>query len=97
MRPTLGPLHLLLLAEALADHLVARRLDKAGADALARAIALAIVGDEGAIPLNLGVELLHSLEEFACGSSAGGRHRHVEVHRQGGNFMERFVDVAGPQ
>jgi hypothetical protein len=34
MRPALGPLHLLLLAEALADHLIDRRFDKADADAL---------------------------------------------------------------
>ncbi len=58
MRPALGPLPLLLLAEAPADHLVDRRLDKARADALARAIVLAVVGDEGAIPLDIGMELL---------------------------------------
>ena len=34
-----------------------RRLDKPGADALAIAVALAIVGDEGAIALDRGVEL----------------------------------------
>jgi hypothetical protein len=44
MRPTFGPLHLLLFAAALADHLMDGRLDKARADALPTAIALAIVG-----------------------------------------------------
>jgi hypothetical protein len=34
MRPAFGPLHLLLLAEALANDLVDGRLDKTGADAL---------------------------------------------------------------
>jgi hypothetical protein len=52
MRAALGPLHLLLLAEAVADHLIDRRFDKAGADPFAIPIALAIVGDERAIPLN---------------------------------------------
>jgi hypothetical protein len=41
MCTALGPLHLLLFAEALADHLVDRRLDKVGADALAVAVPLA--------------------------------------------------------
>jgi hypothetical protein len=44
MGPPLGPLHLLALAEALADDLVDGRLDKTGADALPRAVALAVVG-----------------------------------------------------
>src|SRR5207249_4859898 len=42
--PPLAPSHLLLLHHTLAHHVVHRRLDKAGADALAGAIALAIVG-----------------------------------------------------
>jgi hypothetical protein len=42
----LRPLHLLFLTEALADHLIHRRFDKAGADAFALTIALAIIGNE---------------------------------------------------
>ena len=45
MRPTLGPLHLLLLAEALADHLMHSRLHTLDTNALAAAVALAIIGD----------------------------------------------------
>ena len=40
MGPTLGPSHLLLLAEALADHLVHGGFDKARADPFAGAVAL---------------------------------------------------------
>jgi hypothetical protein len=65
MRLALDPLHLLLLAEAPADDLVDGGFDKAGADAFATSIALAIVGDEGTIPLNIGVELLASIEGSA--------------------------------
>jgi hypothetical protein len=54
MRPPFGPLHLLLLTEALADDLVDGRLDKTGADALPIPVALAVVGDEGAIALDIG-------------------------------------------
>src|SRR5215831_3842880 len=97
MRPALGPLHLLLLTEAPADDLVARERHKAGADALALAIALAIVGDAEAIPLNRGVERLPGFEAFACGRIARGGHRHVQVHREGSELLERCVAVAMPQ
>src|SRR6266566_9229137 len=97
MRPALGPLHLLLLAEAPADHLIDRGFDKAGADAFAIPIALAIVGDERAISLDIGVELLNGLQQFPRRAIARDGPRHVEVHREGGNLVERFVDVAMPQ
>ena len=55
VRAALGPLHLLFFAEALADHLVNGRLDKTGADVLPIPVALAVVGDEGAIALDISV------------------------------------------
>jgi hypothetical protein len=58
MRPPFGPLRLLLLTEALADNLVDGRLDKTGADALPIPVALAVVGDEGAIAVNGVVKLI---------------------------------------
>ena len=45
MGAPLAPLHLLLLDHALADHLVDSRFLKAGADAFALAVPLAIVRD----------------------------------------------------
>src|SRR4030095_7825339 len=55
MRSPFGPLHLLLLQEALADALVDGRLDKTGADTLPIPVALAVVGDESAIAVNIRV------------------------------------------
>ena len=55
MRAPFGPLHLLRFTEALADDLVDGRLDKPGADALPIPVALAVVGDESAIALEIGV------------------------------------------
>jgi hypothetical protein len=49
MGTALGPGHLLLLTEALADHLIDRRFDKPGADPLPVAIALAVIGVTGVI------------------------------------------------
>jgi hypothetical protein len=65
MGTMLTPLHLLLLAEALADHLVNHRLDKTRTDPLPSAVALAIIGDAGTIPVNIRVELLYRFQEFA--------------------------------
>src|SRR5262245_22424846 len=97
MRAALGPLHLLLLTEALTDHLVDRRFEKAGADALTTAIALAIGGDEGAIALNIRVELFYGFEELAGRGIACDGHCPVHVHGEDSNLMERFIDVAMPQ
>jgi hypothetical protein len=49
-RAALGPLHLLLAAEAFARHLIHSQFHKAGADLLAVTIPLPIIGNEGAIP-----------------------------------------------
>src|SRR5882724_9644910 len=66
MRTPLGPLQLLLRTEALADDLVDGRLDKTGADVLPIPVALAVVGDEGAIALDVSVELLYGPQELSC-------------------------------
>jgi hypothetical protein len=49
-RTVLGPLHLLLAAEAFAHHLIHSQFHKAGDDPLAVTIPLYIIGNEGAIP-----------------------------------------------
>ena len=59
------PLHRLPLAEALADHLIDGRFHKAGADALALPVALAIIGNESLVVLDVGVEFLNGFQELA--------------------------------
>jgi hypothetical protein len=49
-RAALGPLPLLLVAEAFVYQLIRSRFHKAGDDSLTVAIPLSIVGNEGAIP-----------------------------------------------
>src|SRR5262245_32366810 len=80
-----------------AADLIDGRLDKARADAFPTAITLAIVGDEGAIPLDRGVELLDGFEELVCRGIARDGHRPVHVHREDSDLVERFIDVAMPQ
>jgi hypothetical protein len=77
-----GPLHLLLLAEALADHLVHRRLHKARADRFALALALTIIGNETLFVLNGRVELPDSLEELPGRVMATVGHRGSEGERE---------------
>jgi hypothetical protein len=96
MRPTFAPLHLLAFAEAPADDLVDRGFDKAGADALPVPISLGIIGDEGAIAVNIRVKLLHGFEEFPCGAIAS-RGRRVEVHLDRLHHLERPIHVPIPQ
>jgi hypothetical protein len=55
----LTPGHLLLLHHLLAHHLVHCRLDKAGADPFALAVALTLMGDNTPVVLDVGAELLH--------------------------------------
>jgi len=73
------PLHLLLLAEALADHLVHGGFDKAGADPLSGAVALTIVGNEALIVCDVRMELLHRFVELP-GRPIAGMRRGVESH-----------------
>src|SRR5689334_13257728 len=49
-----GPLHLLLLGEALADHKVDRGLHERGRDRLAAAVTRAVVRDRGGVVLDVG-------------------------------------------
>ena len=53
VRAALGLLHLLLLAEAFADHLIHGRLHKTGADPFPRTVALTVVGNEAFVVLNI--------------------------------------------
>src|SRR5262245_66461588 len=97
MRAPFGPLHLLLFTEALADDLVDGRLDKTGADALPIPVALAVVGDEGAIAVYVCVEVFHGLQQFPGRAIACGGHSHIQVHYEVSDLLEGFIDIAVPQ
>jgi len=60
------PLHLLPLGKALGDDVVHRRFDKARADSVSLAIALAVVGDECLIIGNVRVEFFNRSQQLAC-------------------------------
>ena len=60
MRPTFRPLHLLLLADPSAHHLVHSALHEPCGNRLAVALSLAINRDQVAIILDIGAKLLHS-------------------------------------
>src|SRR5215475_2193158 len=96
MGTTLGPLPLLAFAEAFTDHLVARGFDNAGADALPIPVALAIIGDEGAIALDIGVELLDGPQALTCRAIIRGGHRHIQVHGEVSDVLEGVIDMAMP-
>jgi len=73
------------------DDLVDRRLLKVGADALARAVALTL--DEGAMPLDIGVELLYGLQQFPCRAIARVGHHHVQVLLGVGELIDKQARV----
>ena len=54
-------------------------------------VALAVVGEKGAIALDIGVKLLHSLQQFPGCGIACGSHGHVEIHHEVGELLERFI------
>ena len=62
MGPAWRPGHLLLFAEAFTDHLIDRRFHKAGANSLSSPGALALVGNEGTVVLNVRVKLFHGFQ-----------------------------------
>jgi hypothetical protein len=64
MRPAFRPLHLLLLTEPFAHHLIHRRLYEPCGNRLAMAIALAIIWNEVAVVGDVGAEFLHGFEEL---------------------------------
>src|SRR5262245_1564807 len=97
MRLTLGPLHLLPFTKALANDLIDGRFDKARADPLASPVALAIVGNEVLVVLDVRVELLHVFEDVPGGVIATERHSSVEVHREGLHDLQGFIHIAMPQ
>ena len=57
VRAFLGPLHLLPLHHSLGQDLVDRRLNKAGGDAFAVAMALGVIDNKAAVLLHLGVKI----------------------------------------
>src|SRR5712692_3368839 len=64
MGTALAPLHLLFFHHPLADHLVHGRFNKARADTLPLAIALAVVRNQIGIIFDVRVELLHRFEQL---------------------------------
>src|ERR1035437_4424135 len=64
MRSTEGPLHLLLLNEPSADHLVNRRLNECRADPFALSPSLAEVRNEVAVVLDVDLEFGHPVGNF---------------------------------
>src|SRR6266478_3792026 len=79
-------------AEALADHLIARRFHKAGAHPLSSPIAPPIVRNEPLVVLNIRVELLHGFQALSGRAMATGGHRGIEVHRDGLPHLQGLVD-----
>lgn len=59
MGAELAPPHLLAFYHPLAYNLIDRRLDKVGSDPFPVSVALPIGGNEGLIPLHIGLQLLY--------------------------------------
>jgi hypothetical protein len=97
MGAALAPPHLLLFHHPLAHHLVHSRCDKAGADALAVAIPLAIVGNKARIVPDVRVELLHGFQELPCGAIAARRHGDLQIHDRRLDHLQGLIDLAMPQ
>jgi hypothetical protein len=76
--------------------LVNRGLHKVDADTLARAVALAL--DEGAMPLEIGAELLYGLQRFPCRAITRVGH-HVQVLLEVGELIDKQVHSksSGPE
>jgi hypothetical protein len=83
MYAAVSRLHVLLFAEALADHLIRRGFHKARADSFALPVALAKVRNEALIVLDIRVEFLDGFRELSCGVMAIAGHCSVEVHLDG--------------
>ena len=81
----LGPLHLLLLGEALADHEIDGGFDEGGRDRFRAAPALAIVGDRGGVVVDIGDQACRCFgEPLQAGVAAG----------QDGDFSGEFLGTA---
>ena len=64
MRTAFRPLHLLLLTEPFAHHLVDRRLHEPRGNGLAMTIPLAIIRDQVTVVGDVGAELFHSFDQL---------------------------------
>jgi hypothetical protein len=71
MGTALGPLHLLALDHALADHLIDRRFREGCRDRLAVAVALSVVRNEAAVVVDVAVEFLDNASNSKCVQKSG--------------------------
>ena len=97
MGTALGPLHLLALDHALADHLVDGRLRSGCRDRLAVAVALAVVRDEVAIVVDVGMELLDSGEHLGRPPIIEDVHGDGQILLQNVEVLRRLEDVPVPE
>src|SRR5262245_11649281 len=97
MHTPLTPPHLLLLDHPLTDHLVHCGFDKACADALTVAIALAIVRNEVGVILNVRVELLHGFQQLSGCGILTDSDRDFEIALDGLHDLEGLVHIPMPQ
>ena len=90
----LGPLHGLLFDKPFAEDVVNRGFYKRRRNRLPTPIALAIVGNEGTIVHDIGVELLHGFFELGEARVAVGKvvNAPVEIPKS----VQGFVDFAMP-
>ena len=82
------PGHLLLLAEALADHLIDRRFHKARAHPLSSPVALAIVRDETLVVLDA------VLGMGAAGTSVAFEAAHIALMRDDWTLVPEVIPIA---
>jgi hypothetical protein len=97
MRPTLAPLHLLFFDHPFANHLVHGRFHKPSADALAVAIALAIVLNKIRIVVGVRVKLRDGFQEFPCRAVVTGRDGYFKVALHRLDDLEGLGDIAVPE
>src|SRR5215470_7945426 len=95
MRPAFRPLHVLLLPEPFAPHLMHRRLYEPGGNRLALAIALAIIWHEVAVVGDGGAEFLHGFEELLA--LRIGLLKVVDERLEVLDFVEGLVKIPVPQ
>ena len=85
---------MLPLCKALGDDVIHRRFDKARADSVSLAIALAVVGDECLIVGNVRVKLFNCSQQLACRRVfilfiGGG----IQIHLQGFQGLNCLVGI----
>ncbi len=85
------PMHLLPFCKALGDDVIHSRFDKARADSISLAIALAVVGDECLIVGNIRVEFFNRSQQLASRRVFIFLNSRVQIHLQGIHVLECFI------